>query len=165
MRWMRSMKCISAWAATVPRQFEIMLAGADAAAASSTASSWQTALQDSKQQWGEQLPTVARLHDALSVSDEQGAVLMQASVDKAWLKDAARLPQELMGLIFSGTGVSMTPSGNAAATPEERIDENPAQFLASISADALPAYQAEPPFLPEADTVSGPFGIRRARSS
>ena len=148
------------WPLPFRARFEIMLAGEDASAASTTAISWQTALQDSKQQWGEQLPTVARLHDALSVSDEQGAVRMKASVDKAWLEEAARLPQELMGLIFSGTGINMTPPGNAAAAPQERIDENPAQFLASVSADALPAYQAEPPFLPAADTVSGPFGIR-----
>lgn len=148
------------WPLPFRARFEMMLAGEDASAASSTAFSWQTALQDSKQQWSEQLPTVARLHDAVSVSDEQGAVLMKASVDKAWLEEAARLPQELMSLMLGGVGMSTTPSGNAAATPQERIDENPAQFLASVSLNALPAYQAEPPFLPEADTVSGPFGIR-----
>jgi hypothetical protein len=148
------------WPLPFRARLEMMLAGEDASAASSTAFAWQAALQDSRQQWGKQLPTVARLHDALSVSDAQGAVLMKASVDKAWLEDAARLPQELMGLVFRGAGMSMTPSGNAAAAPQERIDENPARFLASVSADSLPVYQAEPPFLPEADAVSGPFGIR-----
>jgi len=148
------------WPLPFRARFEMMLAGEDTNAARTTALGWQTALQDSKQQWSEQLPTVARLHDAVSLSDAQGAVLMKASVDKAWLEDAARVPQEVMGLLFKGTGIRMSPSGTAAAEPQERIDENPAQFLASVSADSLPEYQAEPPFLPEADTVSGPFGIR-----
>jgi hypothetical protein len=140
-------------------RFELMLAGADAHAASTLAADWQAALTASRQQWGEQMPTAARLHDALAVSDANGALHMSASVDKAWLQDAANIPQEFMGMLFGGSGMAMS-GPNGAAPAEERIDENPARFLAEIGADTLPRYQPEPPFLPDVDTVSGPFGIQ-----
>jgi hypothetical protein len=148
------------WPLPFRTRFEMMLAGEDAVAASAAVNGWQAALLDSKQQWGKQLPTVARLHEAVSVSEAQGALLMQASVDRAWFEEAAKLPQELLGLMFRGAGLHVAPSAEAAAAPQERLDENPARFLARISPEALPAYRAEPPFLPGADTVSGPFGIR-----
>ncbi|MGD2140561.1 MAG: hypothetical protein PVH25_09210 [Burkholderiales bacterium] len=140
-------------------RFELMLAGEDAHAASALAAGWQAALMDSKKQWGKQMPTAARLHDALAVSHANGALRMTASVDRAWLQDAAKIPQELMGMLFSGSGISMS-SPNGAVAPQERIDENPTHFLREIGADTLPRYQPETPFLPEADTVSGPFGIQ-----
>jgi hypothetical protein len=148
------------WPLPFRARLEMMLAGDDPVAARATVTGWQAALQDSKQQWGGQLPTVARLHDAVSVSEAQGALLMQASVDRAWVEEAAKIPQELLGLMFSGTGMTMTSPGDAAAAPQERLDENPAQFQARLSPETLPLYRAEPPFLPEADTVSGPFGIQ-----
>jgi len=140
-------------------QLELMMASEDAQAASTVAAGWQAALDASKQRWGEQMPTVARLHDSLEVSDDSGALHVTASVDKAWLQDAANIPQEFMSMLFSGFGMSMS-SPNGAAAPQERIDENPDRFLAEIAADSLPAYQPDPPFVPEADTTSGPFGIQ-----
>ena len=54
----------------------------------------------------------------------------------------------------------MSSPGGAAAL-QERIDENPARFLAEIACrHACRAYQPEPPFVPEVDTISGPFGIQ-----
>ena len=140
-------------------RLELMMAGEDAQAASTLATGWQAALDVSKQQWGEQMPTAARLHDALQVSDDNGALHMTASVDKAWLEDAANIPQEFISMLFSGSGMSMS-SPNGAAAPQERIDENPDRFLAEIAADTVPQYQPDPPFVPEADTISGPFGIQ-----
>ena len=57
------------------------------------------------------MPTAARLHDALEVSDDNGALRMTASVDKAWLKDAANIPQEFMSMMFSGSGMSDVQPG------------------------------------------------------
>ena len=114
----------------------------------------------SRAQWGEQMPTVARLHDALSVTTEDSALRLNASVDEDWLADAARIPQELMSLLFSRAGVHMSINGGSSAQPEERIDENPTRYVAGVVPQGLAAYQADPPFLPEVDVVSGPFGIR-----
>jgi hypothetical protein len=68
-----------------------------------------------------------------------------------------RIPQEIINLISPGTGLRLNSGSNAAQA--ERIDENPLRFMPAIDSNALPPYQAEPPFLAEADTVSGPFGI------
>jgi hypothetical protein len=140
-------------------RLELMMAGDDSGAARQVAGDWQNALNESKQTWAGQMPTVARLHDALEVRDEQGAVRVSAGVDKAWLQDAAGIPQEFMSLLFSGMGMSVSIP-DAGSPPQERLEENPARFQAEITADNLPGYQAEPPFVPEADSVSGPFGIR-----
>ncbi len=148
------------WPLPFRAQLELMLAGADAVAVTSTASDWQAALQASRVQWGEQMPTVARLHDALSVSTEDSALRVNASVDQDWLADAARIPQELMTLLFSGAGMGMSIKDDPPAQREERIDENPSRYVSGVAPQGLAAYQPEPPFLPEADVVSGPFGIR-----
>ncbi|MGD8843660.1 MAG: hypothetical protein PVJ83_09320 [Gammaproteobacteria bacterium] len=140
-------------------RLDLMMAGDDAAAARTVATGWQAALNDSKQQWGEQMPTVARLHDAVQVSEENGALRVSAAVDKAWLEDAAGIPQEFMNLLFGGSHMSVSTPG-ATAAPQERLEENPYPFATEVSADNLPGYQAEPPFVPVADSVSGPFGIR-----
>ena len=132
--------------------------GKDANAAQNVASEWQLALNDSKAQWGQQMPTVARLYDALSIEHDLGALSLKANVDKLWLKDATKIPQEFMTLLFSGSNMSFSSSGSPSA-PQERINENPAKFVSQISINALPVYQAKPPFIPKADTVSGPFGI------
>lgn len=148
------------WPLPFRARLELMLAGEDAAAATRAASDWQAALEASRAQWGEQMPTVARLHDALSVTTEDSALRLNASVDEDWLADAARIPQELMTLLFSGAGMHMSINGGASAQPEERIDENPTRYVSGVVPQALAAYQPDPPFLPEVDVVSGPFGIR-----
>ena len=148
------------WPLPFRAQLELMLAGQDAAAATRAASDWQAALEVSRAQWGEQMPTVARLHDALSVTTEDSALRLKASVDEDWLADAARIPQELMSLLFSRAGVHMSINGGSSAQPEERIDENPTRYVAGVVPQWLAAYQADPPFLPEVNVVSGPFGIR-----
>jgi len=146
------------WPVPFQAQLSMLFTGKDADAAQNVASQWQSALNDSKEQWGQQMPTVARLYDALSINHDQGALSLKASVDEQWLKDATKIPQEFMTLLFSGSNMSFSPSGSPSA-PQERIDENPAKFVNQISINALPVYQAKPPFIPEADTVSGPFGF------
>ena len=107
-------------------RLELMMAGEDVKAASTLAADWQTALMDSRQQWVEQMPTTARLHDALEVSDDNGAVHMTASVDKAWLEDAAKIPQEFMSVLFSGFGMSMSsPEWCSCATGTHRRKSRP----------------------------------------
>lgn len=146
------------WPLPVRGRFELMLAGDDAQAASRLASEFQTAVDASRQQWGEQMPTVARLHDVLSVEAQDGAMRLTASFDRDWVDALAKIPQEIINLISAGSGLKMT---NASTTDvQERIDEAPACFLPAIDSADLPPCQAEPPFLAEADTVSGPFGIR-----
>ena len=146
------------WPIPIQAQLSMLFTGNDANAAENVASEWQSALNDSKAQWGQQMPTVARLYDALSIEHDQEALSLKASVDKLWLKDATKIPQEFMTLLFSSSNMSLSSSGGHSA-PQERIDENPAKFVDQISINAIPAYQAKPPFIPEADTVSGPFGI------
>jgi len=145
------------WPVPVRGRIELMLAGDDAQAANRLAREFQTAVDASRQQWGEQMPTVARLHDALSVEAQDGAMRLSASFDRDWVDALAKIPQEIINLLSAGSGLRMTNA--STANVQERIDEDPARFLPAIDSAALPPYQAEPPFLAEADTVSGPFGI------
>ena len=105
------------------------------------------------------MPTLARLHDAISVDADQNTLSMKASVDEAWFEDAAKIPQELFGLLFDDSTMRFG-SPNGGSNPQERIDENPTRYVAGVVPQGLAAYQADPPFLPEVDVVSGPFGIR-----
>jgi len=146
------------WPVPVRGRFELMLAGDDTQAASRLASEFQTAVDASRQQWGQQMPTVARLHDALSVEAQDGAMHLTASFDRDWVDALAKIPQEIINLMSGGSGLRM--NNGSQASVQERIDEDPARFLPAIDSATLPPYQAEPPFLAEADTVSGPFGIR-----
>lgn len=148
------------WPLPYRARLELMLAGQDAAAVTTAAAAWQADLQASRAQWGERMPTVARLHDTLSVSSEDRALRLQASVDRDWLADAARIPQELMSLAFSSAGLRTPARAGGSAQPEERIDEHPHRYLPRVAPRQLGAYTPEPPALPEVDAVSGPFGIQ-----
>lgn len=149
---------LGVWPLPARARLALMLAGNDALAARATAGRWQRALAGSRADWALDMPTVARLHDALSVEEDGAALRVSASLDKAWLQDAAKIPQEFMSLVFKDSGFSVDPDEATAAA--ERIDDNPAQFLPRLSADSLADYRAEPPFVPEADAISGPFGIQ-----
>lgn len=146
------------WPVPVRGRFDLMLAGDDSQAASRLAGVFQKAVDGSKRDWSEQMPTVARLYDALAVEAQDGTLRLSASVDREWFDTLAEIPREIINLISRRTGLRLKSASGAA--PEERIDENPVHFAPAIDADSLPAYEAEPPFLAEADAVSGPFGIR-----
>jgi hypothetical protein len=146
------------WPVPFQAQLTLLLTGKDPHAAQNVASEWQSSPNDSKAKWGQQMPTVARLYDALSIGHDQGALSIEASVDKPWLKDAKKIPQEFLTLLLGGSAMSFSSSAGSS-TPTERIDENPEKFVDNLSINALPDYQAKLPFTPNADTVSGPFGI------
>ncbi|MEN8800986.1 MAG: hypothetical protein ABF297_03325 [Thiogranum sp.] len=149
---------LGVWPVPVRGRLQLMLAGEDTQAASRLASEFQAALDASRQHWGQQMPTVARLYDALSVEAQAGAVRLSASFDRDWVDALGKLPAEIIDMISAGSGLRMNSASQTNV--QERIDADPARFLPVIDSAALPAYQAEPPFLAAADTVSGPFGLR-----
>ena len=150
---------VGVWPLPFRANLELMLAGDGSGVAHDTAARWQSVVSTSKQHWSQSMPTLARLHDAISVDADQNTLSMKASVDEAWFEDAAKIPQELFGLLFDDSTMRFG-SPNGGSNPQERIDENPATFLAELSPDALQTYHPNPPFIPKADAVSGPFGLQ-----
>ena len=131
----------------------------EASAVSATADRWTAAIESSRALWGEKMPTVARLHDALEIEADGRMLRASAAVDNDWWEDAQGIPGEVLGMFLGGLG-QHSPQG--IDPPAEQLAEDPVRFEAKIDASSLPAFEPEPRFVKRVDAVAGPVGLRLA---
>ena len=109
----------------------------------------------------ESLPTLARLHDALSLGSDGGEVALEFALDSETARSLEALPGEVMGLMFGGLASSMSfGGGQEEAAGPERLDEQAEVFAESYSSSELAAYDPTRDFAGPVDQISGPFGFR-----
>jgi hypothetical protein len=145
---------------TVPPQgvLRLVLDAKDPARGSERIREWERALAESRARWKESVPTVAALYDGLRVHGDGARSTLEFTVDRALASNAQRAVNELVTLALGGFGITGHPP--RAEPPAERIDTEPAAFVPSVTAGALPAYDPHAQFAEEVDQARGPFGLR-----
>ena len=141
----------------------LWLATTDDDAANNTMLQWQAKVKDSKSQWQQLLPTVASLHDAIKISMQPNAVVVQADLDKTWVEKLAEVPQELINLLFGGTVSSDTPA--SIPSDKEQLQQYPLIYQTEYPIDNLADYDTSTQHAGAVDTTAGPFGARIERIS
>ena len=144
----------------VPPQgvLRIVIDGKDPARVTEQIKGWEQAVNTSRARWKDSMPSVAALHDSLTIHADGSRSSIEFTVDRTLAANSQRVLNELLAAALGGFGLRV--SGPAAAPPAERIDTEPVAFVPSIAPGSLPAYDPQAPFAEEVDQIQGPFGLR-----
>lgn len=130
-------------------------------ASADRAREWQKTIDESKEQWRNRVPSIATLHDRLQVSTTSstqghaGRITATTTFNRAFLKDATKVPAEVLSLIFP-LHISNTKTANTS----ESLLQTPQQYLPVANDSAIPGYNPEKTFGDKVEKTSGPFGAR-----
>jgi hypothetical protein len=107
------------------------------------------------------LPALAQLTEYLSVEAEESRLVMRAALGEDFLNDAARVPAELLGLMFAGLGAQGGEVA-AGAAPEEQVlpPDEVASYRESLAHSELAPFDPEAEQGFEVGRQSGPFAFR-----
>lgn len=138
----------------------LWLSATSPAIATDKAAAWKGELAASRKDWGKSLPTLAALHDQITIKVSGNQVQTEAKLDKKLAEKLSKLPGEFIGMIFSGMGVSQKSPQTASAAPAEVIDKNPRKFTDQFNMSLIPPYDPKAMFAEAVDVSVGPFGIQ-----
>ena len=144
----------------VPPQgvLRIVIDAKDPARVTEQIKGWEQAVNSSRARWKDSMPSVAALHDSLTIHADGSRSSIEFTVDRTLAANSQRVINELLAAALGGFGVRV--SGPAAAPPAEQIDTAPVAFVPAIAPGSLPAYDPQVPFAEEVDQIQGPFGLR-----
>ena len=109
---------------------------------------------------GKDLPSLTQLASALTVTSQNQRLTGRLKIDEGTVETFKQLPQEALRLMFSGFGAQTAPEPRAA--PKERLLD-PGQLVRyrpSHSVEDLGVFDQEEHSFFQADTTSGPIGVR-----
>ena len=109
---------------------------------------------------GKDLPSLTQLASALTVTSQNQRLTGRLKIDEGTVETFKQLPQEALRLMFSGFGAQTAPEPRAA--PKERLLD-PGQLVRyrpSHSVDELGVFDQEAHSFFQADTTTGPIGVR-----
>lgn len=130
------------------------------AIAADKAALWQAELAASRKDWEISIPTLAALHDRATIKARDNLLQAEVKLDKKLAEELGKLPAEVLGLIFSGFGMSAKTPQVASATPAEVLDKNPLKFTNQINLEQIPPYDPKATFAEPADISVGPLGLQ-----
>jgi hypothetical protein len=119
---------------------------------------WMTALQNSKHKWQAELPSFARLHDKITLTNNHNEFRAQALIDKQVLEDLKQVPDEVLSLVFSGFGgASAMGSSNEA----DQLADTAVRFDPRLNIASLPNFDPKGTFFEKPlPFVAGPLGFK-----
>jgi len=132
------------------------------AIAAEKASVWKAELAASRKNWGNAIPTLAKLHDRVKFKVSGNKLQTEVKLDKKLATDLGKLPAELISMMFSGMGMSNSSPQVTSNPPAEVIDKNPRKFTDQFNPALILPYDPKALFAEPAEVSVGPFGIQLA---
>jgi hypothetical protein len=129
----------------------------DAAWVAGTARSFEGWRENLKEDFAEQLPSLARLQEFMELQTDGQRLDFAVAFDQAMMAEVERLPGELLTLMFQGLGAT---SSDAVQQPENILEpEQVARYRSGTGHSELQAFDPQFDQSFDAQATSGPFGL------
>ncbi len=110
---------------------------------------------------GQNLPTLMRLIDYLTIDADGDRLVATATVSKGFLREVERLPRELLSLAFAGIGRKSSTAAKQPTAEEQIVPaEQLASYLARVDVGAVEPFDGTRERGFKADAAAGPFAVR-----